>query len=91
MGGHTFALRDLQAMSKERVVSTIECGGNRRDDMNARGGKSVATLGSPWRIGAVSNAEWGGVRLRDLLKSSGMEIRGSKVYFLMFRTYCLFH
>lgn len=44
----------------------IECGGN------GRYGFYPATSGNQWKEGAVSCASWTGVRLRDLLKSAGV-------------------
>ena len=50
-----------------QVTSAIQCGGNRRSEMN-----SVAvTAGSPWGISAISNAHWEGARLVDVLRASG--------------------
>ncbi len=49
--------------------------GNRRNEMNAikvvRGGK--------WDAGAISNAEWTGVYLRDVLSSLGVTAPGAGV------------
>jgi sulfite oxidase len=52
-----------------QVVATLQCGGNRRAEMN----QVAHTLGSPWSISAISTAEWAGVRLLDLLRDSGMD------------------
>ena len=69
-GEMTFA--NLKALSladiknnyqKYEVVATMQCGGNRRDDLNAAG----KTQGLCWDIGAISTAKWGGARLRDVL------------------------
>lgn len=50
----------------------IECGGN------GRGLMRPAARGNQWTFGAVSCAEWTGVRLRDLLASAGL--KSSAVY-----------
>ena len=45
----------------------MECGGN------GRAGFVPETRGNQWANGAISNAEWTGVRLRDLLRAAGMK------------------
>lgn len=53
-----------------KVVTAIQCAGNRREDMTKV--KTVKGLG--WSVGAVSNCEWTGVRLRDVLKHAGLDV-----------------
>ena len=55
----------LKRLEKTSVVATLQCGGNRRAEMNA----VAATSGIGWGAGAVSTARWGGVRLREYLGS----------------------
>lgn len=50
------------------IVSTVQCGGNRRLGMNLL----ERTNGSPWDVSAISTAKWTGVRLRDILESVGI-------------------
>ena len=65
--GKTFKLSDIKKLPKYEVVSTIQCGGNRRAEM-----KAVKDLkGLPWTGGAIGNAKWGGARLYDVLKAAG--------------------
>ncbi|WP_376090626.1 sulfite oxidase [Roseomonas sp. CCTCC AB2023176] len=45
----------------------MECGGN------GRAAFVPETRGNQWGNGAISNAEWTGVRLRDLLRAAGMK------------------
>ena len=45
----------------------MECGGN------GRGQFVPATRGNQWGNGAISNAEWTGVRLRDVLNAAGLK------------------
>lgn len=45
---------------------TLECGGNGRSEFNP------PAKGNQWTIGAVSCAEWTGVRLRDVLEDVGL-------------------
>lgn len=71
----TFTLADLQTkFNKTTVVSSIQCGGNRRGQMN----KVRKTYGSPWNVSAMSNAKWGGVLLSDLLRSVGVEAKSAE-------------
>jgi sulfite oxidase len=49
--------------------------------MNGRSSGKPATLGTPWGVGAIANAEWTGVKLRTLLKESGTR----KLLFAAFR------
>lgn len=51
------------------MIASIQCGGNRRKEMNRYG----KTNGTSWGIGAISNAQWGGISLRDLLVSLGYD------------------
>lgn len=46
---------------------TLECGGNGRSEFNP------PAKGNQWTIGAVSCAEWTGVRLRDVLNDAGVK------------------
>jgi sulfite oxidase len=65
-----FTVEDLKKnYETHTVVSSIQCGGNRRQEMN----KLDITNGSPWRIGAISTAEFKGVLLRDFLLSNGLK------------------
>lgn len=45
----------------------MECGGNGRAQFQPQ------TRGNQWGNGAISNAEWTGVRLRDLLAAAGLK------------------
>ncbi len=46
---------------------TLECGGNGRSEFNP------PAKGNQWTVGAVSCANWTGVRLRDLLNEVGLK------------------
>ena len=46
------------------MTSTIQCGGNRRAEMN----QIKEIKGLMWKGGAIGNAKWAGVRLSDVLK-----------------------
>lgn len=57
------SLEDLKKLPKHVVAATVQCAGNRRNELNAV--KKVK--GGRWEAGAISNAEWGGARLSDVL------------------------
>lgn len=52
----------LQALPKQTRVATMECAGNGRAFLEPK------VKGVAWDIGAVGNAEWTGVSLRDVLE-----------------------
>ncbi|CAF5152207.1 unnamed protein product, partial [Rotaria magnacalcarata] len=45
---------------------TLACSGNRRGAMNNE--EQGTIRGAPWYVGAIGNARWTGVRLRDVLQ-----------------------
>ncbi|MFQ5796713.1 MAG: molybdopterin-dependent oxidoreductase [Candidatus Bipolaricaulia bacterium] len=55
---------------KSTYVTTLQCAGNRRDDLIA-----IAPLPGEvaWGAEAISNARWGGVALREVLLAVGVE------------------
>lgn len=64
------SLEDLKAkFKKHSVVSTIQCSGNRREQLN----QVKEIKGLRWDVGAVGTAEWSGVRLRDVLRYAGLD------------------
>ncbi|XP_061471465.1 sulfite oxidase, mitochondrial [Rhineura floridana] len=64
----SLSLQDLKRdFPKYEVTATLQCAGNRRAEMNAI--KNTNRLG--WGVGAISNALWGGARLRDVLVQAG--------------------
>ncbi|KAI4141870.1 MAG: hypothetical protein L6R39_005158 [Caloplaca ligustica] len=66
-----YSLDDIKNKFKEvTVTATLQCSGNRRKHMT-EGARS--TNGLQWEAGAISNAEWTGVRLRDVLKDAGLQ------------------
>ncbi len=63
-----FTINDLKTKFKAYTYQlTLECAGN------GRYGFSPQTSGNQWQDGAVSCAEWTGVRLRDVLESVGIK------------------
>jgi len=64
----TFSLQDLKSQFKPYTYQlTLECGGN------GRNGYNPPASGNQWGEGAVSCAEWTGVRLKDVLQSVGIK------------------
>lgn len=59
------------------MIRTIECAGNRRVLFGAELGTTFE--GTKWGRGAISTAEWTGVRLRDLLEPAGITSRALEV------------
>lgn len=67
-----YTLDDIKKKFKEvTVTATLQCSGNRRKHMTE---EARSTNGLQWGPGAISNAEWTGVRLRDVLKDAGVPI-----------------
>lgn len=67
-----YSLDDIKRMFKEVIITaTLQCSGNRRKHMTE---EARSTNGLQWEAGAISNAEWTGVRLRDVLKDAGVQI-----------------
>ncbi len=62
-----FTLNELKTKFKTHTYQLqLECGGN------GRSGFSPQTAGNQWQEGAISCADWTGVRLRDVLESVGI-------------------
>jgi sulfite oxidase len=67
-----YSVEDLKKKFKEvEITATLQCSGNRRSHMNM---EARSTQGLPWGVGAISNAEWTGVRLRDVLADAGFPV-----------------
>ena len=64
----TYTMEQLRAMPSVTVTASLQCGGNRRGELNS----VRPTSGNAWGLGAISNASWTGVPLRDILKASGL-------------------
>ena len=71
----TLTLAQLQALPKVSRVVTMECAGNGRSFL------SPPVNGVQWERGAVSTAEWTGVRLADLLAKAGVSTDATRVVF----------
>lgn len=67
-GEKTYTLNDLKTKFQQHTYQlTLECGGNGRSEF------SPPAKGNQWTIGAVSCANWTGVRLGDVLRDAGIK------------------
>ncbi len=71
VGGHVerpleLSLDDLRRLEPVSLVAVNQCSGNSRSLFAPR------VPGGQWRNGAMGNARWTGVRLRDLLQRAGV-------------------
>ena len=70
----TYTLNELKTKFKQYTYQlTLECGGNGRSEFNP------PAKGNQWTVGAVSCAQWTGVRLKDVLNDVGIN-RNTAVY-----------
>jgi sulfite oxidase len=58
---------DLRRMPRTEVTCVLQCAGN------GRGLFEPSVPGVQWKYGAVGNARWGGVRVRDILDRAGLK------------------
>lgn len=63
-------LKDLKTkFPQHTITATIQCAGNRREEL-----RTVREVkGISWTGGAIGNAEWSGVKLRDVLLHAGLK------------------
>jgi DMSO/TMAO reductase YedYZ molybdopterin-dependent catalytic subunit len=66
---------DLMQFPRRYLTTTLECAGNGRAFM----GPPVP--GEPWRLGAVSTAEWHGVSLADVLERAEVNAAAVEILF----------
>ena len=71
----SLAFKDLRRLPKVEAADTLECSGNSRSLLSKK------ASGNPWTIGGVSNAVWGGIRLRDVLETAGLQDTANHVAF----------
>lgn len=62
-----FRLKDLRQLEVVTITAVVQCSGNGRTFHRPK------VPGVQWERGAVGNAEWTGVRLRDLLAKAGVQ------------------
>ncbi|MDX6409952.1 MAG: sulfite oxidase [Gaiellaceae bacterium] len=70
-----FSLADLRDLPSQTQRVTLECAGHRRSEFKP------STTGVQWAAGAVSEANWKGVRLKDLLAEALPSDRACEVVF----------
>ena len=74
-GSHEFILKDLRQMEAVTVTAVVQCSGNGRAFHRPK------VPGVQWERGAVGNAQWTGVRLRDVLAKAGVHAGARHVQF----------
>ena len=68
-------MRELHNLHAESLVVTLECAGNGRSLFDP------AVPGEAWGLGAVSTAEWTGVRLMEVLERAGLRPGATELTF----------
>jgi DMSO/TMAO reductase YedYZ molybdopterin-dependent catalytic subunit len=68
-----FTLKDLREMESVTITAVVQCSGNGRAHHRPK------VPGVQWDRGAVGNAQWTGVRLRDVLTRVGVMTDGKHV------------
>jgi len=59
------------------VITTIQCAGNRRKEFE----EIDKVMGLPWVGGAIFNAKWTGVYLKDILKDLNLDYENEFIHF----------
>lgn len=76
-------LEDLKTkFPQHTVTATLQCAGNRREEL----ARVKPVRGLSWTGGAIGNATWTGVRLRDILVYAGLsgEVEGNDIQHIQF-------
>lgn len=69
----TYSLSDLRTKFPQHTITAVlQCSGNRRTHMSEGAGREASGL--KWDVGAISNAEWRGPLLRDVLRDAGLDL-----------------
>jgi DMSO/TMAO reductase YedYZ molybdopterin-dependent catalytic subunit len=71
----SLSLDDLAALPQAEITAVNQCSGN------GRGLSSPRVAGGQWDNGAMGNAVWTGVRLRDVLDRAGLKATAKQVQF----------
>lgn len=72
----TFSLLELEKLPKYEIAATVQCAGNRRNELNVV--KKVK--GGRWDAGAISNATWAGARLSDVIALARKPWTGNRAH-----------
>lgn len=75
----SLSLADLSRFARTEGAATLQCAGNRRDELHAVGPTPGET---PWGAAALSTAVWAGIRLADVLAEAGVADGAHHVAFL---------
>jgi len=68
-----YTLADLKSRFKPfSITATLQCTGNRRKHMSDN---AKPATGLQWEAGAISNTDWTGVRLTDVLEDAGFPVK----------------
>lgn len=73
--GLSLSLDELRQFEEVTLAAVLQCSGNGRAHHRPR------VPGVQWDCGAVGNAQWTGVRLRDVLERAGVKPQGLHVQF----------
>ena len=68
---------DVRGLPSRVLVCYLECGGNHRAMFDLVQGRAAS--GTQWKTGGVSNGEWVGVALRDVLAMAGIKDSAASV------------
>jgi len=71
----SLSLKDIQSLPQVELAAVNQCSGNSRGFFEPR------VAGGQWANGAVGNARWTGVRLRDVLDRAGVKAGAVQVRF----------
>jgi DMSO/TMAO reductase YedYZ molybdopterin-dependent catalytic subunit len=71
----TLSLKDILAMPSVELAAVNQCSGNSRGYFQPR------VAGGEWGNGAMGNAKWTGVRLKDVLEKAGIKAGAVQVRF----------
>jgi sulfite dehydrogenase (cytochrome) subunit A len=71
----SLSMDDLAAMPQVEIAAVNQCSGN------SRGLFAPRVAGGEWDSGAMGNALWTGVRLRDILDRAGLQASAKQVQF----------
>lgn len=71
----SLSLNDLQSLPRVEIAAVNQCSGN------SRGLFAPRVPGAQWTNGAMGNARWTGVRLKDLLDKAGVNADAVQVRF----------
>lgn len=72
----SLSFSDLARYEEVSVTAVVQCSGNGRAFHRPRAG------GVQWKNGAVGNARWTGVRLRDVLSKAGVQAKAKHLHLL---------